>query len=91
MQALSTAVLADAWHHDGPGWWIVFVLLFWAVVLGGLFMLVTRGPWRAARAGAHRETALDVLERRYARGEIDVDEYRERWTVLSEERDRRTD
>jgi uncharacterized membrane protein len=29
-----------------------------------------------------------VLERRYARGEIDVDEYRKRRAVLSEERDR---
>ena len=87
MQALSTVVLAD-WHHDGPGWWIAFVLLFWAVVIGGLFLLVTRGPWRAARAGAPRESALEVLERRYARGEIDVDEYRKRRAVLSEERDR---
>jgi putative membrane protein len=87
MHVASTAVFAD-WHHDGPGWWIVFVALFWILVIGSLvWLLRARGPWGPPRAVGHRETALDVLERRYARGEIDVDEYRERRSVLSEGRD----
>jgi putative membrane protein len=84
MQTLSTTIFADAWHHDGPGWWIVFVPLFWLVILGGLVLLLrSRGGWGPPRVGGHRETALDVLDARYARGEIDDDEYRKRRSVLT--------
>jgi putative membrane protein len=84
MDVLSSTVSVFAdWHHDGPGWWIVFVPLFWILVIVGIvFLLRSRGPWGSPRAAAHRETALEVLERRYAQGEIDVEEYRERRAVL---------
>ena len=83
MQTLSTTIFA-AWHHDGPGWWIVFVPLFWIVVIGGIVLLLrSRGGWGPPRGGGHRETAIDVLDGRYARGEIDVDEYQERRSVLT--------
>jgi putative membrane protein len=83
MQALSTTIFA-AWHHDGPGWWIVFVPLFWIVVLGSLvWLLRSRGGWGPPRGDSHRETALEVLDGRYARGEVDDDEYRKRRSVLS--------
>ena len=83
MQTLSTTIFA-AWHHDGPGWWIVFVPLFWIAVIGGIVLLLrSRGGWGAPREYSHRETALDVLDGRYARGEIDDDEYRKRRSVLT--------
>jgi putative membrane protein len=83
MQTLATTILAD-WHHDGPGWWIVFPLLWLALIAGGLVLLVrSGGGWGPPRAAGHRESALDVLDARYARGEIDVDEYRERRSVLT--------
>lgn len=82
--------LAD-WHHDGWGWWwALFVPLFWLLAIGVVIVLVRgrarhRGwgppPWVGER---QHETALAVLERRYAEGAIDVDEYRERRAVLSE-------
>jgi putative membrane protein len=82
MQTLSTTIFANAWHHDGPGWWIV--LLFWIVVIGGIVLLLrSRGGWGPPRAAGHRDSALDVLDARYARGEIDIDEYRERRSVLT--------
>jgi putative membrane protein len=85
---LSTvSVLAD-WHHDGPGWWIVFVPLFWILVIGGIVLLLrSRGPWGPPQFAGHRETALEVLERRYAQGEIGLEEYQERRAVLSEKRE----
>jgi uncharacterized membrane protein len=46
-------------------------------------LLRSRGGWGPQRGGGHHESALDVLDARYARGEIDVDEYRERRSVLS--------
>jgi putative membrane protein len=83
MQTLSTTIFA-AWHHDGPGWWIVFVPLFWFAVIAGIVLLLhSRGGWGPPRVGSHRQSALDVLDDRYARGEIDVDEYHERRSVLT--------
>jgi putative membrane protein len=86
MDVLTSAVSVFAdWHHDGPGWWIVFVPLFWILVLGGIvFLLRARGPWGPPRFAGHRETAIEVLDRRYAQGEISLDEYRERRAVLEE-------
>jgi putative membrane protein len=68
------------WHNgDAPGWWPVFPIgfgLFWLLVLGGGFYLLLR---RTRHGG---ESAEGVLKGRYARGEIDEDEYRERLAVL---------
>jgi putative membrane protein len=73
------------WDGDGPGWWIVFPLLFWlAVIVAVVLMLRSRGgpPW----GGRSRETGIDVLERRYAEGELSLEQYRERRSVLEEKR-----
>jgi putative membrane protein len=74
------------WDGDGPGWWIVLVPLFWLLVIFGI-VLVVRGrggapPW----AGRGRETAIEVLERRFAEGELSLEQYRERRSVLEEKR-----
>ena len=67
-----------------PGWWIVFVPLFWIVVIGAIVLLLrSRGGWGPPRVAGHRESALDVLDARYARGEIDDDEYGKRRSVLT--------
>jgi putative membrane protein len=72
---------ADGPWHEGhaPGWWVLFPIgfgLFWLLVLGGGFFLLSRRVrWRG-------HGAESVLAERYARGEIDEDEYRERLAVL---------
>lgn len=59
-------------------------LAFWVLVIGGIVWLVRRGPrWQVA--GPVRRS-LDVLGKRYARGEIDQDEYLQRRAVLDQER-----
>ncbi|MGH2698628.1 MAG: SHOCT domain-containing protein [Actinomycetota bacterium] len=68
----------------GPGpWWPIFPI-FWVLVLGvvifALFRFRGRGRWQRGHS------AEDVLAERYARGEISVDEYRERLSVLKEQR-----
>ncbi len=50
---------------------LVFWLLLIAIVAIGLRWLV---PGRTPRAGPE-DTPLDILKRRYARGEIDQDEF----------------
>lgn len=62
----------------GGGPWFLIFHLFWAIVLiGGFVLLRRRGP--RLRGGP---TAEDVLAERYAKGEIDADEYQQRLGVL---------
>jgi putative membrane protein len=67
----------------GPGpWWPIFPL-FWALVLGVVIFALFR--LRGARWQHHGHSAEGVLAERYARGEISVEEYRERLSVLKEQ------
>lgn len=62
------------WHDGGPGWWIVFPILFWTLVAAVIGYVVYRhSPRRSARAAAER-TLADL----YARGEITDDELKRR-------------
>jgi putative membrane protein len=66
------------------GWWMaLWMLLFWA----GLILLVVWGVRTVSGEGrgadrAGRSSALQILEERFARGEIDRDEFEERRSVL---------
>lgn len=65
----------------GPaGWWPIFPL-FWVLLWGAVIFALFR--FRRGY-GAHPGRAEDVLAERYARGEITVEEYRERLDVLKE-------
>jgi len=58
----------------GGGWWIVG-LIFWLLVLIGLVLLI-KYLWEG---GAKREeSALELLKKRYARGEISKEEFEEK-------------
>lgn len=65
---------------DTSGWdamvvalWVVVIAVAVAVVLIALRVFADRGP---RRRGA--DEGLAILDERYARGEIDLDEYEER-------------
>ncbi len=67
------------WAHWTHGWWMVS---WWLLVFGGIAWLV----WITARSSVQSartdERASDVLRRRFAAGEIDEPEYRERLAAL---------
>lgn len=72
---------------DGPGWWIVFVPLFWLLVITGIVLLVRgRGGWGRPGGGRGPESGIEVLERRFAEGELSLEQYRERRSVLEQDR-----
>jgi putative membrane protein len=55
-----------------------FMWVFWIVVLVGLFFLI---KWIVQQKPGNQkpeESALDVLKKRYARGEIDKDEFEQK-------------
>lgn len=80
--------MPTGWHHDGLFmglhwlWWLFWIL----VVLGvawAFWRLVRDGETRQ-REDSNRETAEDILRRRFSEGEIDEDEFRRRLRTLRE-------
>lgn len=72
--------LADHLWHGGFRWFWVFGLIqpiFWIALIAFLVTLFRRKP---RITGPSR--ALGILEERYARGEIDREEFMERRSVL---------
>ena len=80
----------DGWHM-GPGmtgWgygmgWVEMILMpaFWiAVIVGIIFLIrwVVISTGAGGRAARSEESGLEILKRRYARGEIDKEEFEEK-------------
>jgi putative membrane protein len=87
MTLISTFIAAtdEGWH--GPGWWIIFVPLAWFAIFFLFFGVFRRGVWGGPGCGPRRFAGShDVLDRRFAEGELTADEYRERRGVLDENR-----
>jgi putative membrane protein len=83
---LATTFLPIASHDDwGPGPWILFVPLVWIAIIFTVAWLVRGRGWRRSwgppRGGP---TALEILDRRFAEGEISAQEYRDRRTFLED-------
>lgn len=87
-----TTMLAEllplaSWDNDeGPGW--IFGLVFWLAMIALVFLLLRGRGWFGPgpcgpRVQAH-ESGAQILERRFAEGELSPEEYRERRGVLRE-------
>jgi uncharacterized membrane protein len=57
------------------------------LVLAGIFLLFGRTGWRGRTSPTRRESALEVLDRRFAQGELSAEEYQSRRRVLRSEAD----
>ena len=68
-------------HYGEWGFWgmHIFWWLFWVAVIVVLFLPIT-----PVSRGRRRETPLEVLQRRYAAGEVSTEEYEERKAKLIE-------
>jgi putative membrane protein len=76
------------WGNGMGGWGIalmtVSTLLFWGLVIAGIVTLVRYTGRSAPQGGSAGETATPqrILAERFARGEIDEEEYTRRLAVL---------
>jgi putative membrane protein len=77
------------WYNNDPGGWgyalmIIGMVLFWGALIAGVTLLMRsgsrQGPTSTALPAIH--TAERLLAERYARGEVDEDEYRSRLATL---------
>lgn len=75
------------WNHDGVGWggWIVMtlsMLVFWGVVVFVVVALFRSAGGTGSPDRLRPRDPMEILDERFARGEIDADEYHARQEVL---------
>ncbi len=68
--------MTDCGWMPMTGFGMLFMALFWVALIVGVALV---GKWLMVQGGASREdSALDILKKRYARGEINKQEFEER-------------
>lgn len=77
---VTTTIAHGGRYDDGPGWWIVFPILWFVLIASAIAFFVVNGRRRWRYAG--RRTGEQTLAQRYAEGAINEDEYRTRLETL---------
>ena len=65
----------------GWGWFMpIFMILFWGLIIWGIVALARglSGSSNSDSSSSRPDSALEVLKKRYARGEIDKEDYEEK-------------
>jgi putative membrane protein len=85
MSYVTESIVAANEHWDGPGaWWPIFPIL-WLLVIAAVITTIVMVGRRNRRLVGPRAGEARLAER-FASGEITEDEYRQRLSVLKEQR-----
>jgi putative membrane protein len=84
---MSAVVLAQMWdsdHMNGGWWWVMGIgwLVFLALLVLLGYLLIRHFAKTSGSGVQQRRAAEDILAERFARGEIDEDEYCRRRDLL---------
>lgn len=55
-----------------------FMWIFWVLIIAGIFFLFQTIAKRNSDGSADKETPMEILKKRYARGEIEEEEFERR-------------
>lgn len=82
---------ADGWgmHNGSGGWWIIGAAVM-MLFMGGMMWMMMRGMGGGSSPGssapperpAIKESPVEILQRRFAEGEISAEDYRARREML---------
>lgn len=77
-------MVTECGARGGIGW--ILMIIFWVAVIIGVMMLI-RYLWSAQKQGPStpdRTDPMRILKERYAKGDIDKEEFEERKRILEE-------
>ncbi len=66
------------WDHMNWGWGGGIMMIFWIGLITAVIYWLIRSVQRNNNDGSRYETAIDILKKRYARGEISKEEFEQR-------------
>jgi putative membrane protein len=81
----AVSMMGNGMMGGGMGFWVVLAMLSWLALIVGVVSLVVWAVRKFAAGAGRRseESALDILNKRYARGEISREEYEEKKQGIS--------
>ncbi len=62
----------------GPPFGMIIGVVFWVLILYGIFVIISRVAKRPMGSTGSQEAPIDILKKRYARGEMDSAEFARR-------------
>ena len=93
MEIALTVPVADNWSmHGNGGWWLLAAIPM-MLFMGAMMWMMMRGmmggssspnPSAPSNTSVSSETPIEILERRFAEGEISIEEYRARREALAD-------